>query len=508
MLLETQNISKSFPGVKALDQVSLRLQPASVNALLGENGAGKSTLLKILTGVYARYEGTILLNGEPVRFGSVREARQAGIAIIHQELNLVPQLTVAENLFLGQELRTPLGLLDVAGMNRKTEEVLAKVNLAIPPQTRVQRLKVGEQQLVEIAKVLLTDAAVILMDEPTSALSDAEIDNLHRIIRALKQEGRTIVYISHKMDELFLIADTYSVLRDGVMQGEGRMADTTEQELIRMMVGRDVRIETKTNGTGKEEEVLRVSDLGLQHPYVSRRMALQGISFGLKKGEILGIFGLMGAGRTELLETLFGLHPDRSKFDLVLEGKPCKVQSPLSAIRQGLAFVTEDRKGEGLILGADISANISLPTLAGKAVLRKSKENAQARSYISRLAIKTPSEGQLCRNLSGGNQQKVVLAKWLSTQPRILFMDEPTRGIDIRAKHDFYELMKQLAAGGMSIILVSSEIPEILTLSDRILVMAEGRITASFQASDVDEDRLLKAALPGQINPDRRLRQP
>jgi ribose transport system ATP-binding protein len=496
MILEAQNISKSFPGVKALDDVSLTFHPAKVNAILGENGAGKSTLLKILTGVYTAYEGQILLDGGPVRFGSVREAQDARIAIIHQELNLIPQLTVAENLFLGREIRTVLGLLDTSEMNRQTQAILEKLNLKTSPQTPVRRLKVGEQQLVEIAKALLTDAAVILMDEPTSALSDAEIANLHRIIRELKNEGKTIVYISHKMDELFRIADHYSVLRDGVMVGAGAMSETTEQALIRLMAGRDVKIEAKTGSNSSPETALTVTGLSLRHPYVRQRQVLQNISFTLKKGEILGIFGLMGAGRTELLETLFGLHPHRSEYRLEIAGKSCQFQSPQAAIRAGLAFVTEDRKEEGLVLGMDIAANISLPALAEKVFLKKNEEKQLAQSYIRQLAIKTPSESQLCRNLSGGNQQKVVLAKWLSTKPAILFMDEPTRGIDIKAKQELYDLIKQLAAGGMSILLVSSEIPEILTISDRILVMAEGKITGSFSAAEASEDGLLKAALP------------
>lgn len=497
MRLEVRNISKSFPGVKALDQVSLKFYPAKVNAILGENGAGKSTLLKILTGAYTQYEGSIQLNEETVRFKNIRDAQRAGIAIIHQELNLIPQLTVAENLFLGRELRNALGLLDIAEMIRQTKSVLEKLQLNISPQTPVRRLKVGEQQLVEIAKALLTDAEVILMDEPTSALSDTEIDNLHRIVQSLKQDGKTIVYISHKMDELFRIADYYSVLRDGAMVSEGLMAETAEQELIRLMVGRDVRIEAKIAASVAEAVVLKVRNLSLRHPYVKQRKILRDVSFALKKGEILGVFGLMGAGRTELLETLFGLHADRSRYVLEIEGKNRQIKSPQAAIQQGLAFVTEDRKAEGLILGMDIASNISLPTLAGKTILHKGKEKDLAQSYIRQLAVKTPSESQLCRNLSGGNQQKVVLAKWLSTQPKILFMDEPTRGIDIKAKHELYELMKQLVADGLSIILVSSEIPEILTLADRILVMAEGRITASFTALEANEDQLLKAALPG-----------
>ncbi len=496
MKLEAQNISKSFPGVKALDQVSLTFYPGKVNALLGENGAGKSTLLKILTGVYPDYEGLILLDGEERRFTHIRDAQRAGIAIIHQELNLIPQLTVAENLFLGAELRKAWSLLDTREMTRQTQAMLQKLNLDVSPNTPLQRLKVGEQQLVEIGKALLTDAEVILMDEPTSALSDSEIDNLHRIVRALKNEGKTIVYISHKMEELFRVADHFTVLRDGVKVGEGKMADTTEPELIRMMAGRDIRVEPGKTTRSKGEKIVSVKDLCLQHPYVRKRLVLKNISFDLHKGEILGLFGLMGAGRTELLQTLFGLHPDRSRYELEIEGSACQFHSPRAAIRHGLAFVTEDRKAEGLVLGMDVASNISLPSLAGKTLLRQKQEKSLALTYIEQLSIKTPSAQQLCRNLSGGNQQKVVLAKWLSTHPKILFLDEPTRGIDVKAKSEIYALIRKLAAQGLSILLVSSEIPEILTLSDRILVLSEGRLTANFLASEANEHNLLKAALP------------
>ena len=496
MRLEANHISKSFPGVQALDQVSLTFFPGKVNALLGENGAGKSTLLKILTGVYPEYEGSIRLDGREVRFANVREAQKAGIAIIHQELNLIPFLTVAENLFLGRELHTSLGLLDAAGMNRQTLEMLDKLNLKVSPQTLVQRLRVGEQQLVEIGKALMTDASIMLMDEPTSALSDTEIENLHRIIRNLTAEGKTVVYISHKMDELFRIADHFTVLRDGKSAGTGDMANTQEQELIRMMVGREVQLEAKKNISNFVRTVLQVRDLHLRHRHLKNRKLLHDISFELKQGEILGIFGLMGAGRTELLETIFGLHPQYSQGTVEINGKRVNIHSPQDAIHQGLAFVTEDRKEEGLVLGMDIASNISLTTLSGTTNLKQASEKSLAQSYIRDLSIKTPSEKQLARNLSGGNQQKVVLAKWLSTKPRILFMDEPTRGIDIKAKQEIYELIKSLADQGLSILLVSSEIPEILTLSDRILVLSEGRLTASFEASEADEDKLLKAALP------------
>ena len=495
-MLEAVNISKEFPGVKALNEVNLKFYPGKVNAILGENGAGKSTLLKILTGVYTEYGGSIRLNEETVSFSNIKEAQNAGIAIIHQELNLIPELSATENLFLGREIRNRFGLLDSAKMEEEARVLFEKVQLHITPKTLVQQLKVGEQQLIEIAKALLCNADVILMDEPTSALSDKEIENLHRIIYELKAEGKTIVYISHKMDELFRIADSYSVMRDGNSIDAGEMKATTEQELIRKMVGRDVLIEKKNCETQFENTILKVENLNLKHPTDKKRNRLQNISFELKKGEILGIFGLMGAGRTELLETLFGMHPANSEYDLEMDQKSIFHKKPKDAIQNGLAFVTEDRKTEGLVLGMDISSNISLTGLASFGILKKSQDKTAAVDYIQKLRIKTPSEVQLCQNLSGGNQQKVVLAKWLATNPQILMMDEPTRGIDINAKNEIYNLIKELAANHMSIILVSSEIPEILALSDRILVMAEGKIKASYLASEADEDKLLKSALP------------
>jgi ribose transport system ATP-binding protein len=495
-LLQAINISKEFPGVKALNQVNFKFYPGKVNAILGENGAGKSTLLKILTGVYTQYDGEIQLNGKTVSFSNIKEAQNTGIAIIHQELNLIPELSVTENLFLGREIKTSLGLLDSSKMETEAKRIFKKIQLNVSPKTLVQHLKVGEQQLIEIAKALLCNADIILMDEPTSALSDKEIDNLHRIIYELKNEGRTIVYISHKMDELFKIAENYTVLRDGNSIDEGEMKNTTEQELIRKMVGRDVLIEKKNTNAEFQNTVLKVDNLNLTNPNDKKRKLLHDISFELKKGEILGIFGLMGAGRTELLETLFGMHPTNSTYDLEINQKNTFHKKPKDAIENGLAFVTEDRKTEGLVLGMDISSNISLTNLPAFGLLKPSKDKTASKDYIEKLRIKTPSEMQLCQNLSGGNQQKVVLAKWLATHPQILMMDEPTRGIDINAKNEIYNLIKELAADHMSIILVSSEIPEILALSDRILVMAEGKIKASYLAAEANEDKLLKSALP------------
>lgn len=495
-MLQAINISKEFPGVKALNQVNFKFYPGKVNAILGENGAGKSTLLKILTGVYTQYDGEIHLNGQKVSFSNIKEAQNAGIAIIHQELNLIPELSVTQNLFLGREILTPLGLLDAPKMEMEARRIFEKIQLNVAPKTLVQQLKVGEQQLVEIAKALLCNASVILMDEPTSALSDKEIENLHRIIFELKKEGKTIVYISHKMDELFKIAENYTVLRDGNSIDEGEMKNTTEQDLIRKMVGRDVLIEKKCTQNQLHNIILKVQNLTLFHPQDKKRKLLHDISFELKKGEILGIFGLMGAGRTELLETIFGMHHNNSDYSLEIDAKKAFHKKPKEAIENRLAFVTEDRKTEGLVLGMDISSNISLTNLPPSGILNPAKDKTSSKDYIEKLRIKTPSEMQLCQNLSGGNQQKVVLAKWLATNPQILMMDEPTRGIDINAKSEIYNLIKELSADHMSIILVSSEIPEILALSDRILVMAEGKIKATYLAADATEDQLLKSALP------------
>lgn len=494
-MLQAINISKSFPGVKALNGVNLSFYPSKVNAILGENGAGKSTLLKILTGVYTEYEGEIRLHESTVKFKTIKDAQKAGIAIIHQELNLIPTLSITENLFLGQEIYTKWGLLDSKKMNQKAEELLKKLQLNSSPTTLIQNLKVGEQQLIEIAKALLTDAQIILMDEPTSALSDKEIDNLHRIIHELKNEGKTIVYISHKMDELFRIADTYNVMRDGNSIDAGEMAQASEQDLIRKMVGREVKIEKKTATNFSNENVLEVKNLNLKHPHITNKDQLKDISFNVKKGEILGIFGLMGAGRTELLETIFGMNPASMTGEITIDNQTVSLKSPKDAIQCGIAFATEDRKTEGLILGMSISSNISLTTLQTTQLLNESQEKSVAHDYIKQLGIKTPSESQLCVNLSGGNQQKVVLAKWLSTNPKVLLLDEPTRGIDINAKNEIYELIKKLTHEGKSIVVVSSEILEILALSDRILVMSEGQIKATLLASEANEDILLKYAI-------------
>lgn len=494
-MLQAVNISKSFPGVKVLQGVNFNFYPGKVNAILGENGAGKSTLLKVLTGVYTDYEGEIILNGTKLKFDGIKDAQAAGIGIIHQELNLIPHLSISENLFLGNELINRWGLLDSSEMEKQTKVLLAKLKLDFSPKTLVQNLKVGEQQLLEIARALLKNSQVILMDEPTSALTDSEIDNLHVIIEELKAEGKTIVYISHKMDELFRIAQHYTVLRDGVTVDAGEMSEATEKDLIKKMVGRDVLIVKKEQNKDVNEVSLSLKNIFLPHPVLKNRNLLDNISFDLHKGEILGVFGLMGAGRTELLQTIFGLNAKNTKGQIEVFGKSVKLKSPKDAIASGIAYVTEDRKTEGLVLNMNISTNIGLTTLKIGELLNFKKEKELAQKYISEFSIKTPSEKQQCQNLSGGNQQKVVLSKWMATQPEILMLDEPTRGIDIKAKSEIYELIKKLANDGKSILLISSEIPEVLALSDRILVLSEGKISAEFNAEDADENKLLKAAI-------------
>ncbi|SDL50642.1 ribose transport system ATP-binding protein [Catalinimonas alkaloidigena] len=499
-MLVAEHITKRFAGVTALDGVNLSFPGGQVTAVLGENGAGKSTLMKILSGVYADYEGQVRYKGEVVRFQTPREAQDAGIAIIHQELNLIPYLSVQENIFLGREMLTRWGLLDKKAMRAKSQELLRRLQLPIDPDVKVASLKVGQQQVVEMAKALLLDAEVIIMDEPTSAISDSEVEVLFRIIEDLRRDGKAVVYISHKLDELFRIADRYVVLRDGRSIDAGEMQGMTPDALIRKMVGRDVHVIQRETPATTHQTLLKVEKLCLKHPVRRNDDQLKEICFTVGKGEIVGLFGLMGAGRTELLETLFGLYPKRSRGMIHMEGEAMTFRSPQDAIRAGLALVPEDRKQDGLVLGLDVKTNISLTNLDQLermgVVLDGGSETAMAKKYIGHLGIKTPSETQLARNLSGGNQQKIVLAKWMATQPKLLLLDEPTRGIDIHAKNEIYKLIVQLAREGMGILVVSSELPEILALSDRILVMSEGCLTANLPAKGASEDQILKAAIP------------
>ena len=494
-----KNITKRFPGVTALDNICMELFPGKVNAIIGENGAGKSTLMKIFSGVHTEYEGEIILNDNPVHFSSTKDAEAAGIAIIHQELNLVPYLTITENIFLGSELVNTWGVLDKKKMQEKAKRLLKRLNLDIDPSTKISSLKVGQQQLIEIAKALHVDAAIIIMDEPTSAISDKEVDNLFSIIAELKNQGKTIAYISHKLNELFQIADRFIVMRDGATVNSGEMKNTNHDELIQMMTGRKILIQRNESASEKKKELLQLKNICLKNAANRSENILHNISFNLHQGEIIGIYGLMGAGRTELMETIFGLHPKLSSGEITINDRPIRLQSASHAINEGIVLVPEDRKLQGLSIGQPVRPNMSITILKQLErwgiMLNRKKEMEVSRQYIQQLAIKTSSTETIVKNLSGGNQQKIVLAKWLAKKPKVLLLDEPTRGIDINAKSEIYKLIKQLASEGMGIIVVSSELPEILAVSDRILVMCEGELTADILANEATEAGILKYAI-------------
>lgn len=498
-MLIAKNISKRFEGVIALSGINLELHPGKVNAIIGENGAGKSTLMKIFAGVHTQYEGEIVYNGQTIKFSNPKDAEKTGIAIIHQELNLVPHLSICENIFLGREIADRLGMLNRGMMRTKTTELLSKLNLSISPDTKIAELKVGQQQLVEIARALYSNASVIIMDEPTSALSDKEIDNLFVIIRQLRTEGRTIVYISHKLKELFTIADRFVALRDGATIDSGDMQAISQDELIRKMTGRSLSMEHRGTLTDTTKEILAVKNVTLRHPELKMKNILKDISFQLHQGEILGLYGLMGAGRTELMETIFGLNAHHASGEILVNGKIKSIKSPADAMRAGIALVPEDRKSQGLILDQTIRSNISITILDKMQkwgiMLNEKREKELTNDFITRLAIKTSSGNAVAKNLSGGNQQKIVLAKWLATNPGILLLDEPTRGIDVNAKAEIYRLMRSLASEGMGIIMVSSELPEILAISDKVLVMCEGELTANIPIGEATEAAILKNAI-------------
>jgi ABC-type sugar transport system ATPase subunit len=502
VVLEAVGISKSFPGVRALDDVSLRLRRGRLTALLGENGAGKSTLMNILAGVYAPDAGRILVRGEEIRFTSPRQAQACGIAMIFQELNLLPNLTVAENIFIGREPVNALGLVDYARMNRDAAALLAELDLALPPTTVVGRLRVGQQQVVEIAKAISYDPAVIIMDEPTSALTEHEVDVLFAVIRRLKARGVAVAYITHKFEELLHIGDDAVVMRDGRLVGAAPLAGLRREEIVRLMVGRDVKDAYQRVPSTPGSEVFRAVRVSLRNARRPGDFLVRDVSLSVRRGEVLGIFGLMGAGRTELLETLFGLHPADSTGQMFVDGAPVTIRTPAHAIAHGLALAPEDRKREGLVLSMTVGQNASLASLdevQRGGFIDDARERAHVSRFIERFRVKTPSLRQLIRNLSGGNQQKVILAKWLAAGPKVLLLDEPTRGIDVNAKREIYALVDDLARAGLAVVLVSSELPEILALADRILVMCTGRVTAEFPRGQANEQNIMSAALPAAL---------
>ncbi len=496
--LQMQHITKAFPGVKALDDVHLDVHLGEVHALLGENGAGKSTLMKVLSGVYQPDAGEITLDGRPVSFQSTRDAEKAGIAIIYQELNLIPQMTVAENIYLGREPRNKLGLVNFSKMRAGAQTELQQLEADISPNARISQIRVGEQQLVEIAKALSLRAKIVIMDEPTSALSETEVNKLFQVIRRLQQSGVAILYITHKLEEIFAIAQRVTVLRDGRYIGTVNVQETDSTSLIGMMVGRELRELYPKQQAPIGEELLRVEGLRIGHPTQAGRNLLQNISFRLRAGEVLGIAGLLGAGRTELLMTLFGAPPAPVVAGRIfLKNRLANIKTPSEAIQHGLALVTEDRKLHGLFLSLSVQMNVSIASLKQAVrfwLLRRRTERNMVESYVKQLRIKAPSLAAAVETLSGGNQQKVILAKWLLTKPQILLLDDPTRGIDVGAKAEIYQLMNQFAGQGMGIVLVSSELPELLAMSDRILVLNQGRLTAEFSREEATEHKIMEAA--------------
>ena len=491
-LVTITDLDKSFPGVKALKKARFELFPGEVHALMGENGAGKSTLMKVLAGIYRKDSGDICIEGVPVDIASPRAAQDLGISIIHQELNLMNDLTAAQNIFIGREPKRAMGLLlDEDALNRDAAEIFERMNLKLDPRAEVGGLTVAKQQMVEIARALSFRSKVLIMDEPTAALNNAEIAELFGIIRQLRADGVGIVYISHKMDELKEISDRVTVMRDGEYVGTVPTASTSVDTIIGMMVGRSLT-ETKTEipDLSRHEVVLEVRNL-------RRSNVIRDVSFKLRRGEILGFAGLMGAGRTEVARAIFGADP-LDGGEIIVRGKPVTIHSPQDAVRLGIGYLSEDRKRFGLATGMDVAANIVMPCLSRflsmKVFLQARAIRETARSYIARLRIKTPSDAQEVRFLSGGNQQKIVIAKWLARDCEILFFDEPTRGIDVGAKNEIYKLLNALAAQGRAIVMISSELPEILRMSHRIAVMCEGRLTGELQAEEATQEDIMRLA--------------
>ena len=490
VILTMKGIDKTFPGVHALDHVDFEVRKGEVHALMGENGAGKSTLMKVLTGIYTKDDGTITYEGREVEFHNPREAQAAGIVIVHQELNMMGHLTVAQNIFIGREPRRGLFIKD-AEMNAEARKLFAQLNIDIDPKETMSNLTVAKQQMCEIAKAISHEAKVIIFDEPTAALTDTEIEQLFVIIRDLRAKGYGIVYISHRMDEIKKITDRVSVMRDGQYIGTLITEDCTKEDIINMMVGRVIYEEPKTHSMVEEGApvVLKVEHLN------AGRM-VQDVSFELRKGEILGFAGLVGAGRTETARALFGADPKQGG-DIYIDGNKVDIRSPKDAVEAGISYLSEDRKRFGIVLKKNIIENSTLATLheyVKGPFIDKPKEAKATQKYVDLLKTKTPGIDQLVMNLSGGNQQKVVIAKWLVNDSRIMIFDEPTRGIDVGAKQEIYELMNQLAKSGKAIIMISSEMTEILRMSDRIVVMCEGRKTGELDIAEATQEKIMTLA--------------
>ena len=494
MRIEMRGIDKSFGSNQVLKQAGFTLESGEVHALMGENGAGKSTLMKILTGVYTKDAGTVLVDGKEVNYKNPQEAEKAGIVFIYQELNVMFDLTVEENLFMGKEIHGKFGICDRKAMQKKAREALNTLGVDISPKTVMSELSVGQQQMVEICKALMADAKVIIMDEPTAALTQSETVALFKVIESLRKKGVSMVYISHRMEEIFELCDRITVLRDGSYIGVKNIPETNMNEIVKMMIGREIGERYPSRDVKIGKEVLKVKGL-------TRKGTFHDVSFSVRAGEVLGVSGLMGAGRTEIMQAIFG-NLSYESGSIEIDGKEVKISNPRQAMEQGIGFITEDRKTEGLMLDKSIRENISLCNLgriSKSSVISKEAEKNMVAEAIKDLHIKCFGPYHECNNLSGGNQQKVVLAKWILTNPKILILDEPTRGVDIGAKKEIYNIINKLAAQGVAIIMVSSELPEVLGMSDNIMVVREGEVRGIISYEEANQERVMTLATGGTI---------
>lgn len=494
MRIEMRGIDKSFGSNQVLKQAGFTLESGEVHALMGENGAGKSTLMKILTGVYTKDAGTVLVDGKEVNYKNPQEAEKAGIVFIYQELNVMFDLTVEENLFMGKEIHGKFGICDKKAMQKKAQEALNILGVNISPKTVMAELSVGQQQMVEICKALMADAKVIIMDEPTAALTQSETVALFKVIESLRKKGVSMVYISHRMEEIFELCDRITVLRDGSYIGVKNIPETNMNEIVKMMIGREIGERYPSRNVKIGKEVLKVKEL-------TRKGTFHDVNFSVRAGEVLGVSGLMGAGRTEIMQAIFG-NLSYESGTIEIDGKEVKISNPRQAMEHGIGFITEDRKTEGLMLDKSIRKNISLCNLrriSKSSVISREAEKNMVAEAIKDLHIKCFGSYHECNNLSGGNQQKVVLAKWILTNPKILILDEPTRGVDIGAKKEIYSIINKLAAQGVAIIMVSSELPEVLGMSDNIMVVREGEVRGIISYEEANQERVMTLATGGTI---------
>lgn len=495
MQIEMRGIDKSFGGNAVLKDAGFLLDHGEIHALMGENGAGKSTLMKILTGVYTRDAGTVLVDGQEVCYKNPQEAERAGIVFIHQELNVLFDLTVEENMFLGKEMKKGFGVCDKKAMRQEVKKILDRLGVEIDPGQRMNELSVGQQQMIEIAKALMVDAQVIIMDEPTAALTQSETTVLFQVVNSLREKGVSIVYISHRMEEIFELCDRITVLRDGSYIGTKEIKKTDMNDVVKMMIGREI-------GERYPVRDVKIGDVAFEVKGLTCPGVFQNVSFQVHAGEVLGVSGLMGAGRTEIMQAIFGNMPHVSG-EIYLNGKQIVNRNPQEAMKNGIGFITEDRKVEGLMLEESIMKNISIANLgriSSYGVLKKESEDGLVKRGIEELHIKCFGPQHECNNLSGGNQQKVVFAKWIYTEPKILILDEPTRGVDIGAKKEIYSIINDLAEKGVAIIMVSSELPEVLGMSDRVMVVHEGRVTGMLMKEEANQENIMILATGGELN--------